>query len=96
MIKNIYNYFKKYNNLDFTFFNNLNLLKEKKIVLTRKNCILTKEYINKDLNVYNGRDIKKINITNNCIYLPLGQFLLTKRKTTQIHKKNKKETKKKK
>jgi ribosomal protein S19 len=95
------NIFKSYKNIDYKFLYNFNKLSKKDTKLQKKNTkskefvytsiskkfFILKEYLNKEIFVSNGLELKKLLIDTNMLAFKLGAFCLTKRKTYQIHKK---------
>jgi ribosomal protein S19 len=80
---------KKYNNLDFNFFYKQNINNKKIYNIKNKNTLITPEYLNCTLNVYSGNIFKKLSINTAMLNYILGSFILTKRKSSEIHKKKK-------
>lgn len=67
----------------------VNLIEEKDkwIKIDNKNLIILPEYINKNVNVYNGKTFVNINITEKMIGYKFGEFINTRKK--HIYKKKK-------
>jgi ribosomal protein S19 len=86
-MKTLKNLLNKYNNLDFNFFYKQNINNKKIINIKKKNSLITLEYLNCNLNVYTGNIFKKLNINIDMLNYILGSFILTKRKSAEIHKK---------
>jgi ribosomal protein S19 len=69
------------------FFNFNSFFVKKSIDLSNKKNLILESYLNKTINIYNGKNFKKLNLTNEKLGYKVGEFCFTRATSKKKFKK---------